>query len=151
VAGKWSYHYGYSAVFPLWALLLSVLAFFSTGLIRRLKTQIVPLLDSHACYNGVTLAQPDFKQVLKTVKAVGVGCYSAFLVMPIGVLVWRLRFGLITELTVVCVWLAKRLRAGTSSNVMCYLGERRIPRCPISMNRDFRLDWWILNAFLSGL
>jgi len=58
---KWSLLYGYSAV-PLWALLLSVLAFFSNRIYCSFETQIVPLMTVFICM-GLTLKPTDFNKV----------------------------------------------------------------------------------------
>ena len=65
-------------LFPVWALLLSAIAFFQPDLFVGLKAQIVPLLTIIMLAMGLTLSPTDFKQVLKNGKAVGVGVLLQF-------------------------------------------------------------------------
>jgi len=109
-------------LFPVWALLLSVLAFYQPDLFVGLKTQIIPLLTIIMLAMGLTLNAADFKKVLKSSKAVGVGVLLQFLVMPIAAFGVAMMFGFDTELTVGML-LVGSVAGGTSSNVMCYLAK----------------------------
>ncbi|SFG55413.1 bile acid:sodium symporter family protein [Neptunomonas qingdaonensis] len=109
-------------LFPVWALLLSALAFFQPDVFVGLKTQIVSLLMVIMLAMGLTLSPADFKQVLKSRKAVGVGVLLQFLVMPIAAFGVAMAFGFDTELTVGML-LVGSVAGGTSSNVMCYLAK----------------------------
>ena len=109
-------------LFPVWALLLSVLAFYQPDLFVGLKTQIIPLLTIIMLAMGLTLNAADFKKVLKSSKAVGVGVLLQFLVMPIAAFGVAMIFGFDTELTVGML-LVGSVAGGTSSNVMCYLAK----------------------------
>ncbi len=109
-------------LFPLWAILLSVLAFFQPEMFVGLKSQIVPLLTVIMLAMGLTLSPSDFKQVLKNVKAVAVGVLLQFLVMPIAAFGVAFAFGFGNELTVGML-LVGSVAGGTASNVMCYLAK----------------------------
>ncbi|MCB5161442.1 bile acid:sodium symporter family protein [Marinomonas algarum] len=109
-------------LFPLWALLLSAVAFFQPDWFVGLKGQIVPLLTIIMLAMGLTLSPADFKQVLKNRTAMGVGVLLQFLVMPIAAFGVALAFGFDTELTVGML-LVGSVAGGTSSNVMCYLAK----------------------------
>ncbi|ETX12628.1 sodium transporter [Marinomonas ushuaiensis DSM 15871] len=109
-------------LFPVWALLLSVLAFYQPDLFVGLKTQIIPLLTIIMLAMGLTLSAADFKKVLKSSKAVGVGVLLQFMVMPIAAFGVAMMFGFDTELTVGML-LVGSVAGGTSSNVMCYLAK----------------------------
>lgn len=109
-------------LFPVWALLLSVLAFYQPDLFVGLKTQIIPLLTIIMLAMGLTLSATDFKKVLKSSKAVGVGVLLQFMVMPIAAFGVAMMFGFDTELTVGML-LVGSVAGGTSSNVMCYLAK----------------------------
>lgn len=60
-------------LFPLWALLLSALAFFQPQLFMGIKGQIVPLLTIIMLCMGLTLSIKDFRNVLASRKALLVG------------------------------------------------------------------------------
>ncbi len=109
-------------LFPLWAILLSVLAFFQPAFFVGLKSQIVPLLMIIMLAMGLTLKPTDFKQVLKSSKALGVGVLLQFLVMPVTAFAIAMVFGFDTELTVGML-LVGSVAGGTSSNIMCYLAK----------------------------
>ena len=80
-------------LFPLWALLLSGVAFLQPSWFTGLSSQIVPLLTIIMLAMGLTLSPADFKQVLKNGKAVGVGVLLQFLVMPIAAFCVAFAFG----------------------------------------------------------
>jgi len=136
-------------LFPLWALLLSVLAFFQPSLFVGLKSQIVPLLTIIMLSMGLTLNLANFKQVLKSSKAVVVGVILQFLVMPITALGVALVFGFDTELTVGML-LVGSVAGGTSSNVMCYLAKGDTA-LSISMTTISTLLGVVLTPFLVSL
>ena len=109
-------------LFPLWALLLSVLAFFQPGLFIGIKGQIVPLLTIIMLCMGLTLSINDFRNVMASRKALLVGVILQFSVMPVVALLIALLFGFNAELTVGML-LVGSVAGGTSSNVMCYLAK----------------------------
>lgn len=109
-------------LFPLWAVLLSVLAYLQPDLFVPFKGYILPLLMTIMLAMGLTLSPKDFKQVGKNTKAVGVGVLLQFLVMPITALIIATMFGFDSELTVGML-LVGSVAGGTSSNVMCYLAK----------------------------
>lgn len=136
-------------LFPLWAILLSALAFFQPDLFVGLKTQIVPLLMIIMLAMGLTLSPKDFKQVLKSRKAVAVGVLLQFLVMPIAAFAVAMVFGFDTELTVGML-LVGSVAGGTSSNVMCYLAKGDTA-LSISMTAISTLLGVVLTPFLVSL
>lgn len=109
-------------LFPLWALLLSTLAFFQPQLFVGIKGQIVPLLTIIMLCMGLTLSISDFRNVLASKKALLVGVILQFSVMPVVALLIALLFGFDAELTVGML-LVGSVAGGTSSNVMCYLAK----------------------------
>ncbi|WP_319783051.1 bile acid:sodium symporter family protein [Oceanisphaera sp. IT1-181] len=109
-------------LFPLWALLLSTLAFFQPQLFVGIKGQIVPLLTLIMLCMGLTLSISDFRNVLASKKALLVGVILQFSVMPVVALLIALLFGFDAELTVGML-LVGSVAGGTSSNVMCYLAK----------------------------
>jgi len=136
-------------LFPLWALLLSALAFFQPSLFVGLKAQIIPLLMIIILAMGLTLSPADFKQVIKNRKAVAVGVLLQFLVMPIAAFVVALAFGFDTELTIGML-LVGSVAGGTASNVMCYLAKGDTA-LSISMTAISTLLGVVLTPFLVSL
>lgn len=109
-------------LFPLWAVLLSVLAYVQPDVFIPFKGYILPLLMTIMLAMGLTLSPKDFKQVGKNTKAVGVGVVLQFLVMPVTALCIAMLFGFDSELTIGML-LVGSVAGGTSSNVMCYLAK----------------------------
>ncbi|MFD1384442.1 bile acid:sodium symporter family protein [Rhodanobacter aciditrophus] len=109
-------------LFPVWAVLLSVLALLQPEFFVGLKGYILPLLMAIMLAMGLTLSPKDFKRVGKNGKAVAVGVLLQFLVMPITAFFIAMAFGFDSELTVGML-LVGSVAGGTSSNVMCYLAK----------------------------
>ena len=109
-------------LFPVWAILLSLLAFFQPSLFTSLKTFIVPLLTIIMLAMGLTLTPKDFANVSKNIKAVSVGVILQFTVMPIVALIIATLMNFDANLTVGLV-LVGAVAGGTSSNVMCFLAK----------------------------
>ncbi|MFT6927130.1 MAG: BASS family bile acid:Na+ symporter [Psychromonas sp.] len=109
-------------LFPVWAVLLSVLAFFQPDLFTSLKSAIVPLLIIIMLSMGLTLKASDFVNVLSSFKAVVTGVVLQFSVMPIVALGLATLLNFDANLTVGLV-LVGCVAGGTSSNVMCFLAK----------------------------
>ncbi|XAW90057.1 bile acid:sodium symporter family protein [Vibrio sp. CDRSL-10 TSBA] len=109
-------------LFPLWAVLFSLWAYFSPALFVDLKSQIVPLLTIIMLAMGLTLKPKDFLNVVTNKKAIGVGLILQFTVMPLAALLISLLLGFDPVLTIGMV-LVGSVAGGTSSNVMCYLAK----------------------------
>lgn len=109
-------------LFPLWALLGSLLAYGQPTWFVGLKQQIIPLLTVIMLAMGLTLRPAHFLDVLGNRRAVLLGLVLQFSVMPLAaVLVSRL-LGFDTALTVGMI-LVGSVAGGTASNVMCYLAK----------------------------
>ncbi|WP_280564225.1 bile acid:sodium symporter family protein [Chromohalobacter sp. 48-RD10] len=107
-------------LFPVWAILLAVIAAlvpeFFTGLAGYIKTLLVIIMFAM----GLTLTKDDFVRVVKSPKPIAVGVVLQFLVMPLAALLVSKLLGLSTELTIGMV-LVGATAGGTSSNVMTWL------------------------------
>ncbi|WP_419307273.1 bile acid:sodium symporter family protein [Chromohalobacter israelensis] len=107
-------------LFPVWAILLAVIAAFEpeffTGLAGYIKTLLVIIMFAM----GLTLTKEDFVRVVKTPKPIAVGVLLQFLVMPLAALLVSRVLGLSPELTIGMV-LVGATAGGTSSNVMTWL------------------------------
>ncbi|MDW6003213.1 bile acid:sodium symporter family protein [Vibrio mangrovi] len=109
-------------LFPLWAVLFSLAAYFSPATFTMLKPAIIPLLTVIMLTMGLTLKGSDFLNVLRNKKAVGIGLVLQFSVMPLAALLVSRLLELDTELTIGMV-LVGSVAGGTASNVMCYLAK----------------------------
>lgn len=109
-------------LFPLWAVIFSLLAFFQPSLFTGLSSSIVPLLTVIMLAMGLTLRPQDFLNVVKNKKAIGVGLVLQFSVMPLTALLvsYVLQFDPVLTIGMVLVG---SVAGGTSSNVMCYLAK----------------------------
>lgn len=107
-------------LFPVWAILLAVIAAFVpeffTGLAGDIKTLLVVIMFAM----GLTLTKGDFARVVKSPKPIAVGVLLQFLVMPLAALLISRLLNLSTELTIGMV-LVGATAGGTSSNVMTWL------------------------------
>ena len=109
-------------LFPLWAVLLSLYAYFSPNTFVDLKSEIVPLLTVVMLTMGLTLRPSDFLNVVSNKKAIVVGLVLQFSVMPLAAIAISLVLGFDPMLTVGMV-LVGSVAGGTASNVICYLAK----------------------------
>ncbi len=111
-----------TSLFPLWALLFSVSAFFWPGIYVDMKPAIVPLLGVVMFGMGMTLTWNSFAEVLRRPKVIGVGVLLQFIVMPLTAWLIGTLLGLPLPLLVGLV-LVGACPGGTASNVICYLAR----------------------------
>ena len=109
-------------LFPLWAALLSLLAYFVPGTFTSMSGAIIPLLTVIMLAMGLTLTTRDFANVAKSRKAMAVGVVLQFLIMPAAAWAVATLFGFGPEL-MIGMLLVGSVAGGTSSNVMCYLAK----------------------------
>ncbi|MCB1735774.1 MAG: bile acid:sodium symporter family protein [Gammaproteobacteria bacterium] len=107
-------------LFPIAAILASVLAYLFPSLFISLKPGIVPLLGLVMFGMGMTLTVANFADVLKRPRLIALGIAMQFAIMPL--LAWLLS----TVFTLSPVWLIGMILVGaspggTASNVICYL------------------------------
>ncbi len=112
-------------LFPVWAILFSVLAYFYAGFFASFKSSIIPLLMVVMFGMGMTLTWDNFKEVLKTPKVILLGVSLQYIIMPLSAYVISKIFGLPAELTAGMV-LVGTSPGGTASNVICYLGNANV-------------------------
>jgi len=108
--------------FPLWAVLISILAFFAHDWFAQWDTAIVPLLSLVMFFMGLTLKLADYQRIIKDPKAVFIGVALQFLLMPIVALVLAKGLQLSAPLTTGMV-VVGCCAGGTASNVICYLAK----------------------------
>lgn len=112
----------FNKLFPLWALLITVIAFLFNGIFAQLQSLIVPLLALVMFVMGLTLSSEDFKRVLVMPTPIAIGVILQFLVMPFTAMILAGILQLSTQLTVGMV-LVGSCAGGTASNVICYLAK----------------------------
>jgi len=112
----------FNSLFPLWAILFSLMAFFNSSLFADWQPAIVPLLASVMFIMGLTLQIGDFKRIVQAPKPVAIGVILQFVVMPISALLLANMLQLSNQLTIGMV-LVGSCAGGTASNVICYLAK----------------------------
>ena len=112
----------FNKLFPVWAILISLLAFYFNEAFQPLQSLIVPLLALVMFMMGLSLSADDFKRVLLTPKPIAIGVILQFLLMPLAAITLASLFQLSTQLTAGMV-LVGSCAGGTASNVICYLAR----------------------------
>ena len=109
-------------LFPVWALLLSAIAFYFPAPFAALKPGIIPLLAVIMLGMGMTLTLDDFKRVGQQPVIILIGVCCQFLVMPLAAYV--IAVGLNLPLALLTgMMLVGASSGGTASNVICYLAK----------------------------
>ncbi|MFL0797488.1 MAG: bile acid:sodium symporter family protein [Cellvibrionaceae bacterium] len=109
-------------LFPLWAILFSLLAYWAPSYFSNFKSWIIPLLMLIMFGMGSTLKFDDFYRVLQLKRVVGLGVLLQYSVMPFAAFAVSYLFGLPLDLMVGMV-LVGSASGGTASNVICYLAK----------------------------
>ncbi|MDX1351483.1 MAG: bile acid:sodium symporter family protein [Thiomicrorhabdus sp.] len=110
------------AAFPIWALLLSALAWWFPDGFVNLKSWIVPLLMMVMLGMGLTLSWQDFHRVWRQKSAVALGVALQYFIMPLSAWLLSWLMGLSLELTIGML-LVGATAGGTASNVITYLAK----------------------------
>lgn len=111
-----------SLLFPLFAVIISIIAYGAPGFFAPYRGAIVPLLTIIMFAMGLTLTPGDFRRVLTRPRVVGLGVALQYTVMPLAAFVIGHVMALPTELIAGLVLLGAS-PGGTASNVMCYLAK----------------------------
>lgn len=112
----------FNQLFPVWAVLLSLLAFIFSAPFSALEPAIVPLLAGVMFMMGLTLTQADFVRISKDPRPILVGVLLQFLLMPLLAITLASMLQLSNQLTVGMV-LVGSCAGGTASNVIAYLAK----------------------------
>ncbi len=112
----------FNQLFPLWAIVLSVLAFVARDTFAALEPGIVPLLAGIMFIMGLTLEQSDFRRIVTRPQPVFIGVVLQFVLMPLLAITLANMLGLSTQLTAGMV-LVGSCAGGTASNVIAYLSK----------------------------
>lgn len=112
-------------LFPLWAIVISLLAWQYPELFRSYETWIVPLLSVVMFGMGLTLHLSDFKYVLQMPRLIFAGIALQYTIMPLTAVVLSNLMGLDPILTAGMI-LVGACPGGTASNVICYLARGNV-------------------------
>lgn len=111
-----------SILFPLWAVLFSIVSYFQPNLVVGFKSWIIPLLILIMFCMGITLKLDDFKRVFKRPKIIALTVALQFLFMPLFAFLVSKIFNLSDELLVGMI-LVGAVSGGTASNVIAFLAK----------------------------
>lgn len=111
-----------SVLFPLWAILASILAYMQPAIVVEFKSWIIPLLTLIMFCMGITLQIEDFKRVAKKPKVIVLTVILQFLLMPLAAFAISKIFNFSTDLMVGMI-LVGAVSGGTASNVIAYLAK----------------------------
>ena len=112
-------------LFPLWAIVFSVLAWVQPSLFVAFKSWIVPLLAIVMFGMGLSLRISDFKRALSMPRLIISGVALQYSIMPIGALLISRVLHLDPVITAGMV-LVGASPGGTASNVICYLARGNV-------------------------
>jgi len=112
----------FNQLLPLWAVILSVLAFFASETFVLFEPAILPLLGGIMFMMGLTLTAADFRRIAQNPLPVIVGVAVQFTIMPILALTLATMLQLSTQLTAGLV-LVGSCAGGTASNVIAFLAR----------------------------
>ncbi|WP_129562479.1 ketopantoate/pantoate/pantothenate transporter PanS [Paraburkholderia dokdonensis] len=109
-------------LFPLWAVLVSLFAYFNPGVVAPVTPHVTTLLTIIMLSMGVTLSFADFQRVFTRPAPVLAGIVLHYLVMPLAAWVIAHALHMPPDLTAGMV-LVGSVASGTASNVMIYLAR----------------------------
>ncbi len=112
----------FTRLFPLWAILLSVTAYYTPTSFIGIGPYVSPLLMLIMFAMGVTLRLDDFKRVLARPGPVAAGIFLHYLIMPLAAWILAMLFRMPPDLSAGMV-LVGSVASGTASNVMIYLAK----------------------------
>ena len=114
-----------TGLFPLWAIVFSLIAFVSPGLFSGMKSAIVPLLTVVMFGMGMTLTWENFLEVVKSPRLIVLGVFLQFFIMPLAAFLIGKMLNFSNELIAGMV-LVGSSPGGTASNVITYLAKGKV-------------------------
>lgn len=115
----------FTSLFPLWAIALSVVAYFIPAPFIELKSSIIPLLTIIMFSMGLTLSLDDFKRALSMPKLIISGLLLQYTIMPLTALAVAKALQLDPALTIGLI-LVGTCPGGTASNVITFLAKGNV-------------------------
>jgi len=115
----------FNLLFPLWAILLSAVAYHLPEYFISLKPSIIYLLALVMLGMGMTLQLDDFKKLLSLKALILLGLLLQFTIMPLSAWLISIALGLSLPL-LTGMLLVGTCPGGTASNVICYLAKGNV-------------------------
>lgn len=112
-------------LFPLWAVIFSIIAYFYSEIFFGLKSAIVPLLTVVMFGMGMTLKWDNFKEIFKSPLVILLGFGLQYLIMPGAAYLISIVLNL-SPVMMAGVVLVGSSPGGTASNVITYLGNGNV-------------------------
>lgn len=112
-------------LFPLWAILLSLLAWLAPDLFTPFKPGILPLLALIMFCMGLNLRLEDFSRVFRSPGPIGLGLFLQYSIMPAAAYFISQLLKL-DPLLATGMILVGASPGGTASNVICYLAKANL-------------------------
>ena len=112
-------------LFPLWAFLFSIFAYFFPLLFTAFKPAIPALLMLIMFCMGITLTLDQFRDVLRRPKVLALGVLMQYSIMPLTALIVSRMLDLSAALMIGMI-LVGSSPGGTASNVVCYLARGNV-------------------------
>ena len=130
-------------LFPLWAIVFSIIAYYCNSFFSIFKSAIVPLLAVIMFGMGMTLTWYNFKRIFKSPLVILLGFSLQYLIMPAAGYFVSILFNLSPVMTAGVV-LVGCSPGGTASNVITYLGNG-----DVALSITLTLTSTILAVFLT--
>lgn len=115
----------FNLLFPVWAILLSIIAYYLPEFFIPFKPSIIYLLAMVMLAMGITLKLSDFKKLLTLKALILLGLILQFTIMPLSAWLIGLAMGLSLPLLTGMI-LVGSCPGGTASNVICYLAKGNV-------------------------
>lgn len=112
-------------LFPIWAILFSILAYFYNGFFAVFKSAIVPLLTVVMFGMGMTLKWENFREIFKSPLLILLGVSLQYIVMPGTAYLISVLLNL-SPVMMAGVVLVGCSPGGTASNVITYLAKGNV-------------------------
>lgn len=141
--------YRMTQLFPLWAIIFSIVAFWKPDFFAQFKASIIPLLTVVMFGMGMTLKWKNFKKVIKSPGIILIGVSLQYLIMPLSAYIISKTMGLSPALTAGMV-LVGSSAGGTASNVITYLAKGDVA-LSITLTMTSTLIAVVMTPFLSYL
>lgn len=139
----------FNSLFPLWVILLSIVAYLMPQHFVAGKGLIVPLLSAIMFFMGLTLSVKDFKRVFMMPKPIVIGVILQFMIMPLAAFCIALLLALPQQLAAGLI-IVGCCAGGTASNVIAYLAKANVA-LSITMTLCSTVVGVILTPFLCWL
>lgn len=111
-----------TSLFPLWAIVFSIWAYFDSQTWAALQNFVIPLLSIVMFSMGLTLKTKDFYRIFKNFKIILLGIFLQFLLMP-GIGYFLISIFDLETVIAIGILLVGTAPGGTASNVICYLAK----------------------------